>query len=153
MQPNNNTSADKETALVAICLGGVARLLYVFTQTPSPHRKSNILQAAGDLLDRTVPYPEVREKLKDASDQLSVLVANRNRIGAVPPKLWRPDKARLSDLANEDYQGIRAVHELLRNPPAAKNELTWSRAQSWLAKGFELYPELKEEAEALIKTV
>lgn len=134
-----------ESTHVALCLSGVARLFLAFHESTSPSNRQLLLQAAGDLLDKTMPYPEVKKALAETSDQVGTLVAHRERIGAVPPGLWRKDKVSPNELGGEHYAGWRALERALRRDFSNPDAL-WSTLDEWLTPAWEVYPELKAEA-------
>lgn len=144
------TSATREAALVALTLSAVARLFIAFQHARSPAQQANFLQAAGDLLDKTVPFDDVKKGLQSAgANQVAYLVERRHRIAAVPPGLWRKDKASLNEMGAEHYSGYRAVVNILKAGPGQDVTQAWPRARAWLEPAWARYPALKEEAQKL----
>lgn len=134
-----------ESSYVALCLSAVARLFIAFERSAAAHSRQALLQAAGDVLDRTLPYPEVKTLLQSSKNQVQTLVENRARIGAVPAGLWRKDKVSASDLGDEHYRGWRALERVLRKDTAHLAQ-AWPALEAWLAPAWERYPELKSES-------
>lgn len=136
---------DNESSHVALCLSAVARLFIAFEQASAPHLRQALLQGAGDVLDRTMPYPEVKKLLQSSKDQVGTLVAHRSRIGAVPPGLWRKNKVSANDLGETHYRGWRALERVLRKD-AAHLAQAWPVLEAWLELAWQRYPELRAEA-------
>ncbi len=137
-----------ESSYVALCLSAVARLLIAFENASSDVQRSILLQAAGDVLDRTLPYPEVKQLLSKSANQVQTLVENRERIGAVPPGLWRKDKVSANDLGDAHYRGWRALERVLKRD-AANSAQAWPVLEAWLAPAWARYPELQTESQGL----
>lgn len=134
-----------ESCLVALTLSGVARLNQAFNFSNSAYEKKRLLHMAADLLDRTLPYPDLKAKLAaGVPDQVAALVEGRSRIAAVPPKLWRASSVQFNELANSHYRGLRALERALKKD--FSNHLAmWGSITEWLEPAWAEYPDLKTD--------
>lgn len=138
-----------ESCLVALSLSGVVRLNIAFQSSESPYEKQKLLQMAADLLDHTLPYPDLKAKLTaGAPDQVAALVEGRSRIAAVPPKLWRASKVQVNELHGSHYRGLRALDRALKKD-LARPDLLWAALTEWMEPAWARYPELKADCLAI----
>ena len=104
-----------ETCLVALTLSGVERLRLAFQAATSTAEQQNLLKAAADLMDRTLPMPEITAELKAASgNPVPALIKNRARLAAVPPALWNKGRVAPVDLGETYACGFMALDLALR---------------------------------------
>ena len=104
-----------EVGGVALVLSAVARMQLAFEASASPAEQKKLLLMAGDLLDHTLPFPDLKTALaKAGSQQLPLLVEKRERIGLVPPGLWRPGRVRPNELSQVHYSGLRGLERVLK---------------------------------------
>lgn len=139
------------SALVALTLSAVSRLQVAFFEAPgSADMQKAMLQAAGDMLDRTLPDKPVKDILaKVERDQhVATLVAHRTQLSAIPPRFWRAPRVRPNELGMAHYSGFRAVDRLLRRELDTDGK-AWAAAQKWLEPAWQTYPSLAQEAKAL----
>lgn len=138
-----------ETCLVALTLSGVERLRLAFEASSSATEKQNLLKAAADLMDRTLPMPELTAELKAAAaNPVPALIKNRARLAAVPPSLWNKARVAPGDLGRAHYDGIWAVGHALQRDKGMVH-VQWAHICAWLAPAWAAYPELKAECQAL----
>lgn len=138
-----------ETCLVALTLSGMVRLYQAFELAGTASEKQKLLQAAADLLDHTIPFPDLKsELLQSGVDPVRGLIAGRARIAAVPPALWRPAKVGLNELSPAHYQGRRALDRALKKD-FAKPDMVWNALSNWLAPAWEAVPDLAQECQEL----
>ncbi len=138
------TSLTLEASSVALCLSAVTRLRQAFEASNSAAERQALLLAAGDMLDHTMPFPDLKQTLSGVADQVQALVSGRERIAAVPPGLWRPARVRPNELGSTHYSGLRAVERALRKE-FDRPDLLWPALESWLTPAWARYPELKPE--------
>lgn len=121
-----------EQAKVSLALSCVAALHAAFNRASSEGVKQNLLLCAADFLDRTVPFPDMKERFAEQTkDQVEFLIEHRTRIGAVPPGLWRPVRVPVNQFSGETYSGIRAATRLLKGDYSTA-EQSWSIVRVWL---------------------
>jgi hypothetical protein len=141
--------AISEKCLVALTLSGVVRLYQSFERSSSSAEKQKLLQVAADLLDRTVPFPDLKaELLKAGTDPVLELIKGRERIAAIPPSLWRPPKAKLNEVSPSHYQGLRALDRALKKE-FSRPDMTWDALSAWLTPAWAAVPELAHECQEL----
>lgn len=136
-----------ETCLVALTLSAVARLNIAFEATNSPLDRERYLKAAADMLDRTLPFPDLKaEVARTPTDPVPGLIRGRQRIAAVPPALWRPARIRPNELQSSHYAGFRAVDRALKKDSSDPDRL-WAALSNWLSPAWSKYPELATECQ------
>lgn len=140
------SASPAEIALVALTLSAVTRLQQSFVDSGSMHGRSLLLLAAADLLDKTMPMPDLKEALRKqrVEDQVAFLVTHREQVAAVPPAFWRPPRVKLNDLPAEHYRGLRALEHALKKDYSASDK-TWRILAEWLAPAWDQYPALTPE--------
>lgn len=142
-----------ELTRVALTLSAVVRLEQMFHEATSTTFKAELLKAAGDILDKTVPPEDVKKSVpKEPGKLIPYLVRHVGVLGAVPPGLWRKPNADLRKLEFGASEHIRRFEALLKKGSCSKT--TWVSTLSWLAPVWVHYPELQKvvmEAEAPIK--
>ena len=138
-----------ETSFVALSLSAVVALRAAFDNSTSIAEQQKLLQAAASVLDRTMPFPDLKAKLvKERERQVEVLVEERVRIAAVPQGLWHPLKVALSDLPSRHAVGLKSLEHALKRD-FSRPDLLWPRLEEWLADAWAKYPQLKSECLAL----
>ena len=144
-----SSAPSMETSLVALTLSGVERFRLAFEASSSATEKQNLLRAAADLMDRTLPMPEITSDLKAAAgNPVPALIKNRAKLAAVPPSLWNKARVAPGDLGRMHYDGIRALDEALRRDKGVPRA-QWAHIFDWLAPAWAAYPELKAECQTL----
>jgi hypothetical protein len=135
-----------EPSRVALSLSAVVRFHQLFEASSDATLKHNALLAAADMLDRTLPFPDLKAHLsKPGTNQVEQLVAGRERIAAIPPKLWRPARVRPNQFSDIHYRGIRALERVLRLELTDKPALLWGALEPWLRPAWTQYPSLGQE--------
>jgi hypothetical protein len=153
MTPEPQTSGQdtaKHEGFVALTLATVVRLQQAFLASVSAAQQQACLQAAGEMLDRTLPDDELKKELSriPVEQQVSALIQARSRIAAIPPKFWRPSKTPPNALGMEHYAGYRAVDRVLKRE-ADHFSKAWSVVYEWLGPVWARYPELEEQCSRL----
>lgn len=135
-----------DVTLPALALSAVARLSIEFQTQNSEQIQKALLGAATDILDKTMPYPDLKDKLRTCpkNDQIAFLIAHRTRVAMLPPSMWKTPKIGLNQLPVPQYSGIRALNRALQLDFSAITD-TWAILQKWLAPVWDQYPELREE--------
>lgn len=137
----------RDVALTALTLSGILCLRNAFFSSTSSAQRQTLTQAAADLVDRTLPYPALKEKLiaEKPHDQVAFLVNHREFVAAVPPAFWHPAKCTPSDLPPAHYSGIKALERALRLDHSTQDK-TWALLEAWLSDVWSAYPDLHREA-------
>jgi hypothetical protein len=136
----------KEDLAVALCFAAASRLELAFDASCSEAVRAQLLAAAADLMDKTVPSNAVRSKLRNTqpSDALAALIEMRQEIAAIPPGLWPKPRVKVSDLPASHVMALRTLDKVLCNkvtePQKAKERLL-----AWLAPVEARHPKLYQE--------